>query len=62
MMENQDLREALDGYARAVRAKDVDGFVSLYATDVRVFGAPPAGEARLTLALPCGTIRASLGP
>lgn len=27
----------IEGYAAAVRAKDVDAFVSLYAKDVRVF-------------------------
>ncbi len=36
-MENSEIEQAPDRYATAVRTKDVDGFVSLYATDVRVF-------------------------
>ena len=31
------MKEMLDAYAAAVRAKDVDAFVSLYADDVRTF-------------------------
>jgi uncharacterized protein (TIGR02246 family) len=31
------IEQVLDGYAAAVRGKDVDGFVALYANDVRVF-------------------------
>ena len=31
------MEEMLDSYAAAVRAKDVDGFVALYADDVRTF-------------------------
>jgi uncharacterized protein (TIGR02246 family) len=31
------MEEMLDAYAAAVRAKDVDGFVGLYADDVRTF-------------------------
>lgn len=33
----ESVQQVLKGYAAAVRAKDVDGFVSLYADDVRVF-------------------------
>ncbi|HKI91565.1 MAG TPA: SgcJ/EcaC family oxidoreductase [Gaiellaceae bacterium] len=36
-MGDEAIEELLEGYAAAVRAKDVDGFVSLYASDVRVF-------------------------
>lgn len=36
-MGNREIEQALDGYATAVRAKNVDGFVSLYANDVLVF-------------------------
>jgi ketosteroid isomerase-like protein len=40
-VEKEDLMESveqvLEGYAAAVRGKDVGGFVSLYAKDVRVF-------------------------
>ena len=31
------MRQILDTYAAAVRAKDVDGFLSLYADDIRSF-------------------------
>jgi len=33
----ESIEQVLAGYASAVRAKDVDGFVALFATDVRVF-------------------------
>jgi ketosteroid isomerase-like protein len=33
----ESIEHALEGYAAAVRAKDVDGFVALYADDARVF-------------------------
>jgi uncharacterized protein (TIGR02246 family) len=33
----ESIEQVLTGYATAVRAKDVDGFVALFATDVRVF-------------------------
>lgn len=36
-MADGTIEHVLEAYARAVRAKDVDGFVSLYANDVRVF-------------------------
>ena len=36
-VSDRPVDELLEGYAAAVRAKDVDGFVSLYATDVRIF-------------------------
>lgn len=36
-MGDTAIEQVLDGYASAVRAKDVDGFISLYADDVRVF-------------------------
>jgi hypothetical protein len=36
-MGNGSIEELLAGYAAAVRAKDADGFIALYASDVRVF-------------------------
>jgi uncharacterized protein (TIGR02246 family) len=33
----RSIEQVLEGYVAAVRAKDVDGFVALYADDVRVF-------------------------
>jgi uncharacterized protein (TIGR02246 family) len=36
-MEGGSVEQVLEGYAAAVRAKDVDSFVALYANDVRVF-------------------------
>jgi len=36
-MENGSIEQVLERYAAAVRAKDVDGFVALYAPDVHVF-------------------------
>jgi uncharacterized protein (TIGR02246 family) len=36
-MEDSAIKQVLDGYASAVRAKDVESFVSLYTEDVRVF-------------------------
>ena len=36
-MADRAIEQVLGGYAAAVRAKDVDGFVSLYAKDMRVF-------------------------
>ncbi len=36
-MGNLEIEQVRDDYAAAVRAKDVDRFVSLYAADVRVF-------------------------
>ena len=36
-MENGSIEQMLDRYAAAARAKDVDGFVALYADDVCVF-------------------------
>jgi ketosteroid isomerase-like protein len=36
-MDHGAIEQVLAGYAAAVRAKDVDGFVRLYAKDARVF-------------------------
>lgn len=36
-MGNREIEQALNGYAAAVRAKDVNSFVSLYAPHARVF-------------------------
>jgi uncharacterized protein (TIGR02246 family) len=36
-MENGAIERVLQRYASAVRAKDVDGFVALYANELRVF-------------------------
>ncbi len=36
-MENRTIEQLFERYAAAVRAKDVDGFVALYADNVRVF-------------------------
>jgi len=36
-MENRTIEQVLEWCAATVRAKDVDGFVALYANDVRVF-------------------------
>jgi ketosteroid isomerase-like protein len=42
-VEKEELMESVEqvfaGYTAAVRAKDVDGFVALYAADVRIFDA-----------------------
>ena len=37
MPERNQVEDVLEAYAAAVRAKDVDAFVSLYTEDVRVF-------------------------
>jgi uncharacterized protein (TIGR02246 family) len=36
-MEDGSIEQVLERYAAAVRAKDVDGYVAVYADDVRVF-------------------------
>jgi uncharacterized protein (TIGR02246 family) len=36
-MDDAPIRQMMDGYTAAVRAKDVDAFIGLYAQDVRVF-------------------------
>jgi uncharacterized protein (TIGR02246 family) len=36
-MDDTPIRQVMDAYTAAVRAKDVDGFIGLYAPDVRVF-------------------------
>jgi uncharacterized protein (TIGR02246 family) len=36
-MEDTPIRQVMDAYTAAVRAKDVDAFIGLYAQDVRVF-------------------------
>ena len=36
-MDDAPIRQVMDAYTAAVRAKDVDAFIGLYAQDVRVF-------------------------
>ena len=36
-MDDAPIRQVMDAYTAAVRAKDVDAFIRLYAQDVRVF-------------------------